>query len=274
MLVTERACAKVNLALRVLGRRPDGYHELDSIVAFADICDVLTLAPSAELALTLSGPFAADLRATPDNTVLSAWHALAPVAGLKPVAFHLEKNLPLAAGVGGGSADAAAALRGLVRLFDLKVSPSELDSLALKLGADVPVCLASRKLRMQGIGEILAPTEVAIPNAVVLVNPGIQLPTAKVFETLGLEPGEPWARRGENPSPWHNDLTAPAIKCVPQVAAVLAALASQPNATASSMSGSGATCFATFDSLQQAKAAAASIGKAHPAWWVVATTLR
>jgi 4-diphosphocytidyl-2-C-methyl-D-erythritol kinase len=273
MLVTERACAKVNLALHVLGRRLDGYHELDSTVAFAEVYDVLTVTRAPVVSLTFSGPFADALQGSPDNTVLSAWHALAQVAGLKPAAFHLEKNLPVAAGLGGGSADAAAALRGLVKLFDLRISPAELNRLALQLGADVPVCLASQSRRMQGIGEIIGPASIAIPNAVVLVNPGIQSPTPKVFEALGLKPGQDFEKPGEILKPWHNDLTAPAIKCVPQIASVLAALESLPNIMRAGMSGSGATCFATFDNLQQAEAAAASISNTHPQWWVVATTL-
>ena len=161
MLVTERAHAKINLALHIIGRRPDGYHELDSIVAFADVADVLTIAPATEVSISLSGPFADDLPPDGENIILTAWRLLADFAGKKnipfsPVKFHLEKNLPVAAGIGGGSADAAAALRGLVRYFDLSISPQELNELALQLGADVPVCLVQKTSRMRGIGEIIS----------------------------------------------------------------------------------------------------------------------
>ena len=273
MLVTERAHAKINLALHVIGRRLDGYHELDSIVAFADICDVLTLEPASSLALTFSGPFAGAVHDGSDNTVLAAWHLLAKSAELTPVKFHLEKNLPVAAGIGGGSADAAACLRGLIRLFSLKISIRELSAIALKLGADVPVCLASQTSRMQGIGEILTPLVLKLPKAAILVNPLLPSPTAQVFEVLGLEPGQNFGKPIENFSSWRNDLSCAAIKCVPQIATVIAAIKSRPNILNAGMSGSGATCFGMCESVRDAEVAAVSIKNQHPNWWVVATTL-
>ena len=273
MLVTERAHAKINLALHVIGRRLDGYHELDSIVAFADICDVLTLEPASSLALTFSGPFAGAVHDGSDNTVLAAWHLLAKSAELTPVKFHLEKNLPIAAGIGGGSADAAACLRGLLRLFSLKISTRELSAIALKLGADVPVCLASQTARMQGIGEILTPLVLQLPKAAVLVNPLVPSPTAKVFGMLGLQRGQQFGTAIENFTSWRNDLKSPAIECVPEIATVIAAIKSQPDILNAGMSGSGATCFGVCESVRDAEVAADSIKNQYPHWWVAAATL-
>jgi 4-diphosphocytidyl-2-C-methyl-D-erythritol kinase len=276
MLITEQAHAKINLGLHVLGRRLDGYHELDSVVAFADVCDVLTLEPASSLALALSGPFARDLHETAGNTVVHAWHALSQATELPPVRFHLEKNLPVASGIGGGSADAAAALRGLIRLFNLEIPVRQLNGLALKLGADVPVCLASQTSRMQGIGEILAPLAMSIPRAALLVNPRKPSPTARVFEVLGLGRGQVFGspvEDVEDVKSWRNDLEGPAIRVVPEIAMVIGALTSQPNLTCVRMSGSGATCFGLCDGLAQAEAAAVAIRNQHPDWWVVATGL-
>jgi len=176
MLVRQRAHAKINLALHVTGRRVDGYHELDSIVAFADIADVLTIAPATGVSISLSGPFANDLPPGGKNIILTAWRLMAVFARKKnalftPVKFHLEKNLPVASGIGGGSADAAAALRGLVQYFDLLISPRELNELALQLGADVPICLIQKTSRMRGIGEIIEPIAIKLSPAILLVNP-------------------------------------------------------------------------------------------------------
>ncbi len=154
-LITEFAPAKVNLALHILGRRTDGYHELDSVVAFADVGDVLVLQPAERTELTLAGPFAADVPTTADNLVLKAHAALAKHLALPSVAFHLTKNLPVASGIGGGSADAAAALRGLLKLSGNKPDDDVLNRIALTLGADVPVCLQGSACRMQGVGETI-----------------------------------------------------------------------------------------------------------------------
>jgi 4-diphosphocytidyl-2-C-methyl-D-erythritol kinase len=276
MLVTERANAKINLALHVLGRRLDGYHELDSIVAFAGVGDVLTIEPASSLALTLSGPFANDLNEGSENSVLAAWRLLADFTELTPAKFQLEKNLPVASGIGGGSADAAAALRGLIKLFNLKISAADLNAIALKLGADVPVCLASTPCRMQGIGETLSPIATQLPKAIVLVNPLRPSPTAKVFETLGLQPGQSHGSAIEditNINSWRNDLEHPAIKLLPEIAQVIAALKSQAGITSVRMSGSGATCFGLYENLEAAEVVAITIKNAHPDWWCVAATL-
>ncbi len=273
MLVTERAFAKINLALHIIGRKADGYHELDSIVAFAGVCDVLTLEPAKSTSLTLSGLFARDLSGGGDNIVLAAHRLLSDMAELAPVKFHLEKNLPVASGIGGGSADAAACIRGLIRLFNLRIPTAELHTMALKLGADVPVCLASQTCRMQGIGEVLLPFEYELPGTILLVNPRVPSVTADVFAVLGLERGQQFGLPIKNFDAWRNDLTIPAIKCVPEIATVIDAIKIQPGIISTSMSGSGATCFGLCETLEAAEMAASAIRASHPHWWVTATTL-
>jgi 4-diphosphocytidyl-2-C-methyl-D-erythritol kinase len=281
MLVVERAHAKVNLALHIMGRRQDGYHELDSIVAFADIADVLTIISSDVVSLNVTGPFAGALPRDGANSVTSVWRLLddfsrqrgAPIA---PVKFQLEKNLPVASGIGGGSADAAAALRGLIRYFSLSMPPEDLSELALQLGADVPVCLLQKSSRMRGIGEIIEPNTIDLPNGIVLVNPLILASTSKVFESLNLQCGQSFGTGIGNIHDiqgWRNDLTASAVALVPEIADVIGSLNFQPDIVCSRMSGSGATCFGLFESLEHAQIAAASIAEKHPGWWVVATTL-
>jgi 4-diphosphocytidyl-2-C-methyl-D-erythritol kinase len=281
MLVVERAHAKVNLALHITGRRQDGYHELDSIVAFADVADVLTIASSDVVSLNVTGPFAGVLPRDGTNSVTSVWRLLddfsrqqgAPIA---PVKFQLEKNLPIASGIGGGSADAAAALRGLIRYFSLSIPPEDLSELALQLGADVPVCLVQKSSRMRGIGEIIEPNAIELPGGIVLVNPRIPAPTSRVFEFLNLQCGQSFGAGIGNIhdiQSWRNDLTASAVTLVPEIADVIGSLNFQPDIVCSRMSGSGATCFGLFESLEHAQIAAASIAEKHPGWWVVATTL-
>jgi 4-diphosphocytidyl-2-C-methyl-D-erythritol kinase len=250
-------------------------------VAFADVADVLTTAPAAEISISQSGPFANDLPADSKNIILTAWHLLAEYAGNKnirfsPVEFHLEKNLPVASGIGGGSADAAAALRGLIRLFNLSISPQDMNEIALQLGSDVPVCLVRKTSRMRGIGEIVTPIDINLPSGIVLVNPRIPAPTSKVFESLNLQCGQSFGTGIGNVHDihsWRNDLTAPAIALVPEIADVIGRLNFQPDTICSRMSGSGATCFGLFESLEKAQSAAGAIAGKHPNWWVVATTL-
>jgi 4-diphosphocytidyl-2-C-methyl-D-erythritol kinase len=281
MLVTERAHAKINLALHIIGRRPDCYHELDSIVAFADVADVLTIAPAVDVSISLSGPFANDLPPDGNNIVLTAWRLLADYAQKKnipfsPVKFQLEKNLPVAAGIGGGSADAAAALRGLIQYFSLSISSGDLNNLALRLGADVPMCLLQKTGRMRGIGEIIESIDIDLPSGIVLVNPRIPAPTSKVFESLNLQCGQSSGTPISDLSDvhgWRNDLAEPAISIVPEIAAVLESLGSQENITCSRMSGSGATCFGLAENSGQAERAATNIKSRHPGWWVIATNL-
>ena len=281
MLVRQRAHAKINLALHVTGRRVDGYHELDSIVVFADIADVLTIAPATGVSISLSGPFANDLPPEGKNIILTAWQLMAVFARKKnapftPVKFHLEKNLPVASGIGGGSADAAAALRGLVQYFELSISPRELNELALQLGTDVPICLIQKTSRMRGIGEIIEPIAIKLSPAILLVNPNLPSSTAKVFETLGLKRSQSFQSGiGDvnDMSNWRNDLTSAAIRVVPEIANVIEIIKSQPNIVVTRMSGSGATCFGLARNLDQAEFAATVIRNQHPDWWVAATTL-
>ncbi len=272
--VTEFAPAKINLALHVLGRREDGYHELDSIVAFADVGDSLTLMPASETSMDISGPFAAHLSSAADNLVLRAYALLNEHAPLPPVAFHLEKNLPIASGIGGGSADAAAAIRGLIRLFDLKPDASELNALALKLGADVPVCLHGRSCRMRGIGEKLEDWSAALPPAIVLVNPRKTTSTPDIFRELSLAKGQSHgAPVASSRATWRNDLAEPAIRLVPEIADVIRALSNHDLAASARMSGSGATCFALAASLEAAQDIADDVSKQNPGWWVKAGNL-
>jgi len=273
---TEAAPAKVNLALHVLGRRPDGYHLLDSLVVFPGIGDRLEAEPAAGLSLSLAGPFAAGLGAGADNSVLRAAALLRPPG--RGAALRLTKALPVAAGLGGGSADAAAALRVLARLWGV-APPSA--AAALRLGADVPVCLAGRPARMRGIGEALAPV-VLPPFWVALANPGAPLATAAVFAGLERRDGAPlpeppgFAEAGALFA-WlaaqRNDLEAPARARAPAVDAALAALTAQPGCALARMSGSGATCFGLFAAEAPARAAAAAIRRAEPRWWVAAAAV-
>ena len=283
--LVEDATAKVNLTLRVLGRRADGYHEIESLVAFADFGDRLTLSPGGPLKLTLGGPCAAQAGDDADNLVLKAAHALdARIPGIVSGAFHLDKNLPVAAGVGGGSADAAAALRLLARANDLARDEARLYDAARATGADVPVCLDPRPRLMCGIGEKLSPA-LALPRLhALLVNPGAALATKAVFAA--------WQRAAPQAAPFDcavlmpdqaqfmqalagqaNDLEAAAIKLAPVVAEVLARLRALAGCRLARMSGSGATCFALFDSAAAAAAAAAALTGKYPQWWVRATVL-
>jgi 4-diphosphocytidyl-2-C-methyl-D-erythritol kinase len=264
-----------------MGRRLDGYHEIDSVVAFADVADVLTIAPADIVSLNITGPFAGILPSDDKNSVIAAWRLMENFsrqrgAPLKPVKFHLEKNLPVAAGLGGGSADAAAALRGLIRYFNLSMQAGELSELALQLGADVPVCLVQKSSRMGGMGEIVEPVALDLPEAIVLVNPRLPAPTSRIFETLNLQCGQSFGAGIVNvhdAQGWRNDLTAPAVALIPEIAEVIGSLNVQPEVICSRMSGSGATCFGLAENLDQAKIAAESILQKHPNWWVVATRL-
>jgi len=283
MPVEELARAKINLDLHVTGRRADGYHELDSLTAFAAIGDHLALCEHDRLELEVTGPFAGPLAAEPDNLVLRAARRLAACAGRQAtVRITLDKRLPVAAGLGGGSADAAAALRGLNRLWRLGMGPADLAGLAAELGADVPVCLAGRTARMRGIGERLEPWSGLPPLAVLLVNPDLPLATAAVFGALevietAIERAWPPPCETDAFLAWlcagANHLEAPAVRLLPQIQGVLAMLAAQEGCTLARMSGSGATCFGLFASAAARDQAAAAIGRAQPGWWRAASTL-
>jgi 4-diphosphocytidyl-2-C-methyl-D-erythritol kinase len=284
--------AKVNLTLRVVGRRTDGYHDIESVVAFADCADRLTLTPGAELSLKMSGPLAQACGETSDNLVLKAARLLGEcVPDLKVGSFILEKVLPVAAGIGGGSADAAAALRLLAQLNGLSLDDERLREVALAVGADVPVCLASRACDMTGVGETLMPLSLPIMPCV-MVNPCVPVATKDVFTALGLRNGEllvgatdvfrgtDWPEAGASVEDWvevlaadTNDLEAPATRIQPVIGEVIAALNATNGAWLSRMSGSGATCFAIFNDDADAQRAAQAIQREHPAWWVHAGAL-
>jgi 4-diphosphocytidyl-2-C-methyl-D-erythritol kinase len=272
--VQEFAPAKINLHLHVVGRRPDGYHLLDSLVVFAGIGDWLTVSPAPDLSLTLSGPFAPGLAAEQDNLVLRAARGLADLTGISPTgALRLEKNLPVASGIGGGSADAAAALRLLCRFW--AISPN-LTHLAQSLGADVPVCLLSRPSLMSGIGEILAPAPPVPAAGLVLINPGVAVSTPSVFRartggfslaaTFPLD-GWPSAKTlSHTLAETQNDLEAPARSLAPAINDALAALAEARGCHIARMSGSGATCFGLFECPEAALQAADTVRR--DGWWV------
>ncbi len=222
---SERARAKINLALHVLGRRADGYHDLDSIVAFADLGDELFISPAQHFAITTGGPFAADLPPTDDNIIAKAWAKMRLLLpDLPPAAVHLTKNLPVASGIGGGSANAAATIRAALRLAGITQYSGEIMALALSLGADVPVCLLGKACRMQGAGERITPLDTFKPLHAMLVNPGIAVSTLDVFRKLGLERGQQFGTPIIDPASWRNDLTAPAIALAPVIGEVLATL--------------------------------------------------
>ncbi len=281
--VRRAAPAKINLYLHVTGRRADLYHTLDGLVAFAAVHDTVTAAAAGELSLAIDGPFAAALAAEPDNLVLRAARRLAALAGVVPRArLTLEKRLPVASGLGGGSADAAAALAALARLWRLDLPARDLARLALELGADVPVCLHGRAVHVGGIGEMLSPAPHFPPSPLLLVNPMKPLPTASVFKARAgaFSSPAPLERPAASPQALaaalrarRNDLTAAATGLVPDIATVLDALTPQPGCLLARLCGSGATCFGMFESDAASSAAAAAIARAHPRWWVCPTTL-
>jgi 4-diphosphocytidyl-2-C-methyl-D-erythritol kinase len=279
----EKAPAKINLTLRVLGRRADGYHDIESLAAFAGVGDALTFTPGGDLALTVGGPTAAAAGDVADNLVLTAAHALAErVAGLRLGRFTLSKRLPVAAGLGGGSADAAAALRLLARANELPPHDPRLMQAARATGADVPVCLDPRARLMRGIGDILS-DPLDLPRLfALLVNPGVAVATADVFAALAAPPAgqsgpaalpEGGAALLAEIAGGRNDLEAPAIELEPAIADALAVLRKLPGCRLARMSGSGATCFGLFDSSRAASAAARTLRVAYPTWWVRATVL-
>ncbi len=281
MTVTAFAPAKVNLYLHITGRRADGYHLLDSLVAFADIGDRITARRAASLSLEVGGPEAPQLAGpSEDNLVLRAARLLADHAGIADGAsLNLEKNLPVAAGIGGGSSDAAATLRALCNLWRVPIEEEELRRLGAQLGADVPACLYGGAAWVGGVGERVAAAPSLPPAGIVLANPRIMLPTAVVFAArCGPFSDAP----GVMPIPRdacglaqalhfrRNDLTEAAIGCVPEIAALLAALARLPGALIARMSGSGATCFALFADHRAAAQARAALAGAEPGWWSAA----
>jgi 4-diphosphocytidyl-2-C-methyl-D-erythritol kinase len=286
--LTDRAPAKINLTLHVVGRRADGYHELESLVAFSRTGDRLTLEPGDKLELHVGGPTAGASGDPEKNLVIKAARQLAErVEGLRVGTFTLLKILPVAAGVGGGSSDAASALRLLARLNDLAADDPRLFEAARATGADVPVCLAAKARMMRGIGEKLGPVLDLPPLPALIVNPRQPLETKPVFEFMKIAPGSE-THFGPHPKiasgmsydaliaalrKGRNDMEDAASVLAPIVAKVLAILTAAPGCRVARMSGSGATCFALFDNCRAVGRARKGIAEAHPDWWVKATLL-
>jgi 4-diphosphocytidyl-2-C-methyl-D-erythritol kinase len=277
------ARAKVNLYLHVTGRRADGYHLLDSLIVFADTGDEIALAPADRLSLAIDGPFAVGLEAGPGNLVLRAAGGLQELTGARAgAAIRLTKNLPIASGIGGGSADAAATLAGLCGLWDVAPGRAALLRLAAQLGADVPVCLDGVPSFVGGIGEDLAPARGLPPSWLLLANPRVATPTPAVFKarqgafSKAARWGEPprdfaeFAARLRNCG---NDLTEAAISVTPVIRNVLVALAGLPGCVLARLSGSGATCFGLFADEASARAAEVELRATQPGWWVIAAPM-
>jgi 4-diphosphocytidyl-2-C-methyl-D-erythritol kinase len=284
-----RAPAKINLFLHLVGRRADGFHLLDSLIAFTDYGDELTVEAAGDLSLAIDGPFASGLSPAEDNLVLRAARLLMAEGAVKQGArLRLTKNLPVASGIGGGSADAVAAMKALIQLWGLQIPAGRLAELALQLGADLPVCLAGRPSFVGGIGEDLQPLPPMPDLHILLVNPLIPLPTIDVFRRRAAGPegsqfGDPgrWSETLATDeelfrrlADCRNDLTEAAIAIVPAIVEVLEAIGGQPGCQLARLSGSGATCFGLFSDAAAARTAAAAMLNSTPGWWAVATRLR
>lgn len=276
MTITEPAPAKINLALHVRARRPDGYHEIETLFAFCRDGDTVTVAKAPEDSFTMTGPYAAALAGEDDNLVtrtVAAFKATYNIRGAQRIT--LDKHLPIASGIGGGSADAAATLRALATMYGKPLDSDVLQMCAASIGSDVPACLLGRTAFGTGRGERLVPLDGLTDMPVLLVNPGIAVSTADVFKAWDgidrgpLGTGDPLRAALEG----RNDLQAAAIDIAPAIRDVLELLAAQSGVTLSRMSGSGATCFALFDSPAARTAAHAAIAAAHPDWWLLASTL-
>ncbi len=278
--LTIAAPAKINLYLHVVGRREDGMHLLDSLVTFAALEDQISVRPADALTLEIAGPFAGALDPhAKDNLIRRAAEDLASATGRPPhAAIRLTKNLPVAAGLGGGSADAAATLRALIALWQIPPECFDLPGLALSLGADVPICLNNQPAFVGGIGERLTPAPNLPKFGLLLVNPGLPLATPQVFKTR-TGPFSAAARFEEKPQDMaglvdllaerRNDLTTPAAQICPAISQVLAALEAIPGCRLARLCGSGATCFGLFDDQRAAAAAAKSLQPTR--WWLMAT---
>jgi 4-diphosphocytidyl-2-C-methyl-D-erythritol kinase len=278
MSLSAVARAKINLTLEVTGKRDTGYHELRSIVVFAKEGDHISLATADKLSLSCAGPFGAGLEVGANNLVLKAARALQDFAGISSGAdIHLIKNLPVASGIGGGSADAACTLLLLKDLWNVEISQEDLHAIALSLGADVPACLMSQPLLMQGIGEILTPLAGFPEKPMLLVNPGVSLSTPEIFGRLELDDRTAPVKTArelpvfEDVAAGVNDLQPPAMALLPEIKEVLDALRAQKGVHCARMSGSGATCFALFETQAECAQAASQIQAEHLTWWVLET---
>jgi len=282
--IVEAAPAKVNLYLHVTGKRADGYHLLDSLVVMAGIGDQISAKPSSDLSLDYIGRFAQDLPPATSNLVLRAAERLKDLFDVKEgAALTLNKSLPVASGIGGGSADAAATLRALCKLWDLDATHPSVAELALSLGADVPVCLLGRSAIMRGIGEDISPVDHLPPLNLILVNPGVEVSTPAVFKARAgafspiIELPSDFATAAAFHTFLHttgNDLEAPAIGLQPVIGDVLEALRALPGVALARMSGSGATCFGIMEDGDAARVGAAALSAAHPTWWVQPTSAK
>jgi len=284
--ICEAARAKVNLTLHIKGKRPDCYHELESLVVFADVSDELVFNPASENRLSLEGPFAGLVDG--ENLVLKAKRAFTSWLGVTVSGgFHLKKNIPVAAGLGGGSSDAAAAIRALLKVYDKDENAKTFIRQSATIGADVPVCLQNSAAWMCGLGERVAPVSGLTPLPALLVNPRVKLSTAAVFKTLNAKPLQveeagppplfPGWRNPQEATVWlnegRNDLEAPAIVLEPAVQKVLDALRRLDGCMLSRLSGSGPTCFGIFLSQDAAAEAVNEMTRSYPNWWLQATTL-
>ncbi|CAN5159053.1 4-(cytidine 5'-diphospho)-2-C-methyl-D-erythritol kinase [soil metagenome] len=286
MILSEIAPAKVNLCLHVGPVRDDGYHPLASLVAFADVGDIVTVEPAEILSLTVTGPFGAGLDGEGDNLILKALRALgqATATGDPRLRVTLDKRLPIAAGLGGGSSDAGAALRLARRALALDIDDAGLEAVSAVVGADGPMCLRARTAWAEGIGDLLDETPGLAPLHAVLVNPGVACSTGAVYRAYDAAPAG-GADRPVDPADFsaagvirwlaerRNDLQAPALTVAPAIAEVLSALSACDGVGLVRMSGSGATVFALFEDATQASAAAVTVSAAHPDWWVTPTVL-
>lgn len=276
MTIVEIARAKINLALHVRARTADGYHALETLFAFVADGDTLSIADADVPSFAVTGPFAASLAGEGDNLVLRAERLFRErIADVPPQWITLDKHLPVASGIGGGSADAAATLRALARRVEIATDDPRLFDCARELGSDVSACLASHTAIGTGRGDALTPVDGLAGTAILLVNPGVAVSTAKVFAAWdGVDRGPlPAGDATTIARVGRNDLEPPALALAPSIADALASLAAQPGAWLTRMSGSGATCFALFDTQAHAHAAAQAIAAAHPDWWVQPSVL-
>ena len=279
--VSIKAPAKVNLYLHVTGKREDGYHFLDSLFVFAQDGDLITVQESDSLKLDIQGPYAKALPIKDDNIIIKAVRLLAAVYGKEPsVAIRLEKNLPVASGIGGGSADAAATLKALLRLWDLKIPLDQLQEIALRLGADVPSCLSAKAVQVSGIGEKLTPAPLLPKLFLLLINPNRPVSTPQVFKIRKptFSSPAPFTQKMtgfdefiEALSKRHNDLSEAACQIEPSVAEVLQALEQNRLCRLARMSGSGGTCFGIFPNAEEASLCQEEIRKNHSEWWFLNT---
>lgn len=275
-IIVELAPAKINLALHVRRRRADGYHDLETLFAFLRDGDILRVQPAARAAFRLSGPFGAALAGESDNLVTRAAARFGSAFGIdQPVAIDLEKHLPIASGIGGGSADAAATLRALARLHGVALDEPRLFTIAEGLGADVPACLLGKSAVGLGKGEQLQPVDGVTDMPVLLVNPGVAVSTGPVFKAWDQIDRGPIAEGTliDRALAGRNDLELPACSIAPVIADVVDTLGGAPGVVLARMSGSGATCFALYDSIAARQAAAGAIRTAHPDWWCLESTL-